>query len=194
MADLGSLALLLAFAATCYGIIASVFGARRRHVALVQSGRNASLAVTGLVVVAAVVLVYSFVTRDFSVRYVAEHSSREMTIPLTIASFYSGQEGSLLYWATTLSIYLGVVVIQNRRKNLLLMPYVTAILLTVEAFFLLVLNLVSNPFTRLPFTAPNGLGLNPLLEDPGMLIHPPVLLAGYMSWSVPFAFAMAALI
>lgn len=194
MADLGSVALLLAFAAACYGIIASVFGARRRHVALVQSGRNASLAVTGLIVVAAVVLVYSFVTRDFSVRYVAEHSSREMTIPLTIASFYSGQEGSLLYWATTLAIYMGVVVIQNRRKNLLLMPYVTTILLAVEAFFLLVLNLVSNPFTRLPFTAPNGLGLNPLLEDPGMLIHPPVLLAGYMSWSVPFAFAMAALI
>ncbi len=194
MADLGTIALLLALAAASYGILASVLGARRGNVALIQSGRNASLAVSALVVVASIVLVNAFVTRDFSVRYVAEHSSREMTIPLTVASFYSGQEGSLLYWATTLAIYIAVVVVQNRRKNLQLMPYVTAILLTIEAFFLLVLNVVSNPFIRLPFTAPNGLGLNPLLEDPGMLIHPPVLLAGYMSWSVPFAFAMAALI
>src|SRR5258708_19476438 len=74
------------------------------------------------------------------------------------------------------------------------MPYVIEILLSIEAFFLLMLNFVSSPFVRLPFTAPNGLGLNPLLEDPGMLIHPPVLLSGYMSWSIPFAFALAALI
>jgi cytochrome c-type biogenesis protein CcmF len=194
MADLGTIALLLALAAALYGILASTLGAGRTNVPLVRSGRNAALGVTGLLLIAAGVLIYSFVTRDFSVRYVAEHSSREMTIPLTIASFYSGQEGSLLYWATTLAIYIGVVVVQNRDKNHRLMPYVTAILLAIEAFFLLMLNFVSNPFERLPFTAPNGLGLNPLLEDPGMLIHPPVLLAGYMSWSVPFAFALAALI
>jgi cytochrome c-type biogenesis protein CcmF len=194
MADLGTIALFLAQAAALYGLVSSVLGARRGDVALIRSGRNAALAVTGLMVVAAAILVGAFVTRDYSVRYVAEHSSREMTLPLTIASFYSGQEGSLLYWATTLAIYIGIVVIQNRRKNLRLMPYVTAILLTIQSFFVFVLNFVSNPFERLPFTAPNGLGLNPLLEDPGMLIHPPVLLAGYMSWSVPFAFAMAALI
>jgi cytochrome c-type biogenesis protein CcmF len=194
MADLGSIALLLALAAALYGIVASAVGASRRNVPLVRSGRNASLVVTGLILVAAAVLVDAFVTRDFSVQYVAEHSSREMSLPLTIASFYSGQEGSLLYWATSLSVFVGIVVVQNRRRNLRLMPYVTAILLSIEAFFLLMLNFVSSPFTRLPFTAPNGLGLNPLLEDPGMLLHPPVLLAGYMSWSVPFAFAMAALI
>ena len=91
-------------------------------------------------------LIGAFVTRDYSVRYVAEHSSREMTLPLTIASFYSGQEGSLLYWATTLAIYTGIVVVQNRRTNLVLMPYVTAILLTIESFFLFVLNVVSSPF------------------------------------------------
>ncbi len=194
MADLGSIALLVAVAAALYGIIASALGAARRNPTLVRSGRNAALSVSVLMIVAAAVLVYSFVTHDFSVEYVAEHSSREMSLPLTIASFYSGQQGSLLYWATALAVYTGVVVLQNRRKNLTLMPYVTAILLGVEAFFLLMLNFVSNPFVRLPFTAPNGLGLNPLLEDPGMLMHPPVLLGGYMSWSVPFAFAMAALI
>ncbi|HUX86999.1 MAG TPA: cytochrome c biogenesis protein CcsA, partial [Chloroflexota bacterium] len=194
MADLGTIALLIALAAALYGILANVLGAVRNNVPLLRSGRNASLAATLSVVVAAAVLIYSFIIHDYSVRYVAEHSSREMSLPLTIASFYSGQEGSLLYWATTLSIYTAVVVIQNRRKNLALMPYVTAILLSIQCFFLLMLNFVSNPFVRLPFTAPDGLGLNPLLEDPGMLIHPPVLLAGYMSWSVPFAFAMSALI
>jgi cytochrome c-type biogenesis protein CcmF len=194
MADLGTIALLVAVAAALYGIIASVLGAVRLNPPLVRSGRNAALSVSALMVIAAAVLVYSFVTRDFSVEYVAEHSSREMPLSMTIASFYSGQQGSLLYWATALAVYTGVVVLQNRRRNLALMPYVTAILLGIETFFLLMLNFVSNPFTRLPFTAPNGLGLNPLLEDPGMLMHPPVLLGGYMSWSVPFAFAMAALI
>ncbi len=194
MADLGSIALLLALAAAVYGVIASAFGAWRGRVPLIRSGRNAALVVSGLILTAAAVLVGAFVSRDFSVQYVAEHSSREMSLPLTIASFYSGQEGSLLYWATSLSVFAGIVILQNRRKNLRLMPYVTAILLSIEVFFLLMLNFVSSPFTRLPFTAPNGLGLNPLLADPGMLIHPPVLLAGYMSWSVPFAFAMAALI
>lgn len=194
MADLGTIALLVATAAALYGLVASALGAVRWNPTLIRSGRNAALSVSVLMLIAAGVLVYSFVTHDFSVSYVAAHSRREMSLPLTIASFYSGQEGSLLYWATALAVYLGVVVLQNRRKNLALMPYVTAILLTVEAFFLLMLNFVSNPFVRLPFTAPNGLGLNPLLEDPGMLMHPPVLLAGYMSWSVPFAFAMAALV
>lgn len=194
MADLGSIALLLALAAAAYGIITNVLGTISGRPLLVRSGRNAALSVTLLLIVAAAVLIYSLVTHDYSVRYVAEHSSREMSLPLTIAAFYSGQEGSLLYWATILAIYTGVVVLQNRRKNLTLMPYVTSILLGIETFFLIMLNFVSNPFTRLPFTAPDGLGLNPLLEDPGMLLHPPVLLAGYMSWSVPFAFAMAALI
>src|ERR1035437_9532618 len=159
MADLGSIALLLALAAALYGIVASAVGARRPNLPLVRSGRNASLVVTGLILVAAAVLVDAFVSRDFSVQYVAEHSSREMSLPLTIASFYSRQEGSLLYWATSLSVFVGIVVVQNRRRNLRLMPYVTAILLSIEAFFLLMLNFVSSPFTRLPFTAPNGLGL-----------------------------------
>jgi cytochrome c-type biogenesis protein CcmF len=194
MADLGTIALLLGLAAAIYGILASVLGAVRHNVLLVRSGRNAALGVSFCLVLAAAVLIYSFVSRDFTVQYVAEHSSREMSIPLTIASFYSGQEGSLLYWGTVLAIYLAIVIRQNWRKNLVLMPYVTAILLSVEAFFLFLLNFVSSPFLRLPFTATNGLGLNPLLEDPGMLVHPPVLLAGYMSWSVPFAFSMAALI
>ncbi len=194
MADLGTIALLIALAAALYGILANVLGVTRSNIPLLRSGRNASLAVTLSMLVAASVLIYSLVVHDYSVQYVAEHSSREMSLPLTVASFYSGQEGSLLYWATTLSIFTAVVVLQNRRKNLGLMPYVTSILLGVETFFLLMLNFVSNPFVRLPFTAPDGLGLNPLLEDPGMLIHPPVLLAGYMSWSVPFAFAMSALI
>src|SRR5690348_5978766 len=123
MADLGSLVLLLALAVVLYGLLASAFGGARQNLPIIRSGRNAAFATSGLLVVAALTLIYSFVTRDFSVAYVAEHSSREMSIPLTIASFYSGQEGSLLYWATTLAVYIGIVAFQNRRQNLALMPY-----------------------------------------------------------------------
>jgi cytochrome c-type biogenesis protein CcmF len=143
---------------------------------------------------AAAILVYSFLTHDFGVRYVYENSSRAMPSYLVAASFWGGQAGSLLYWAWTLALFAALVAYQHRDRNRPLMPWVLATLMGIEVFFLIVLTFVSNPFARFPAPMPDGRGLNPLLRAPGMLIHPPMLLAGYMSFSVPFAFALAALL
>jgi cytochrome c-type biogenesis protein CcmF len=118
-----------------------------------------------------------------------------MPLDLVLAAFYSGQQGSLLYWAWTLSVFSAIVLWQQRRpgQHRVLMPYVVAVLMTVEAFMTLLLGFVASPFESLPRTPVDGAGLNPLLYDEGMRIHPPMLLAGLMSWSVPFAFAVAAL-
>src|SRR5205807_3019582 len=104
------------------------------------------------------------------------------------------QEGSLLYWALMLSIFSAIFVFTAKRAPVVLVPYVIATLIGIETFLLIVLTTVSNPFVRLPAPLADGMGLNPLLMDPGMLIHPPMLLMGYMSFSIPFAFAVAAMI
>src|SRR5205823_4992213 len=112
----------------------------------------------------------------------------------TTSAFYGGQEGSLLYWALMLAVFSAIFVLTAKRAPAVLVPYVIATLMGIETFLLVVLSTVSSPFVRLPVTPADGNGLNPLLMDPGMLVHPPMLLMGYMSFSLPFAFAVAAMI
>ena len=193
MADLGAIVVLAAFVVAAFGVAASIVGHLRGISPLIISGQRAALSVSLLAILATAALIYSFVTDDFTVAYVAQRSSYETDLPLKVAAFYAGQAGSLLYWTTALSILTAVVILQNRRRHPELMPYVTAVLLGIQGYFLFLIGFVSSPFERLPYTPPNGLGMMPLLEDPGMLIHPPMLLAGYMSWAVPYAFAIAAL-
>ena len=193
MADLGAIVILAAFVVAVFGATASIVGHLRGVSPLVVSGQRAALSVCLLSVLATAALIHAFVTDDFTVGYVAERSSYETELSLKIVAFYAGQAGSLLYWTTTLSILTAVVILQNRFRHPDLMPYVTAVLLGIQSYFLFLLGFVSSPFERLLYTPPNGLGMMPLLEDPGMLIHPPMLLAGYMSWAVPYAFAIAAL-
>jgi cytochrome c-type biogenesis protein CcmF len=195
MSTLGQICLVGALALAVYAVAASLAGVRLRLGELVASGQNAALGVTVLLTGAAAALVAALVGHDFSLRYVWDHSSRAMPLDLVVPAFYSGQQGSLLYWAWTLSLFAAVVLWQQRRPgpHRAFMPYVVAVLMTVEAFMTFLLGFVATPFERLPFTPPDGVGLNPLLYDPGMRVHPPMLLAGLMSWSVPFAFAVAAL-
>ena len=193
MADLGAIVVLAAFVVAAFGVAASIVGHLRGISPLIISGQRAALSVSLLAILATAALIYSFVTDDFNVAYVAQRSSYETDLPLKVVAFYAGQAGSLLYWTTALSILTAVVILQNRRRHPELMPYVTAVLLGIQGYFLFLIGFVSSPFDRLPYTPPNGLGMMPLLEDPGMLIHPPMLLAGYMSWAVPYAFAIAAL-
>src|SRR5688572_25678337 len=115
MASLGHIAIVGALALAVYAIVASIVGTRRRLPELVASGENAAWGVTALYTTAAVALLAAFATHDFSIRYVFDHSSREMPMDLILASFYGGQQGSLLYWGWTLSIFLGVVLWQQRR-------------------------------------------------------------------------------
>jgi len=162
---------------------------------LVASGAQAAWAVTGLITAASITLLVALSIHDFSLRYVWEHSSRAMSMDLVLAAFYSGQQGSLLYWAWTLSIFAAIVFWQQRKPgpHRVFVPYVVAVLMVIEAFMTLLLGFVASPFEALPRPPADGVGLNPLLYDEGMRIHPPMLLAGLMSWSVPFAFAIAAL-
>ena len=191
--DLGAIALTLALVFTLFALAASVLGATLRRPALVASGRRAALVVAGFLLIASGSLIASFLTHDFGAVYVAQHSSLSMPWYYSLSAFYGGQEGSLLYWATMLAIFSSIAVLLHRRAEPL-MPWVVATLMSIETFFLVLLNFVSPPFNRVTIPPLDGAGLNPILQDPGMLIHPPMLLAGYMSWSLPFAFAMAAMI
>ncbi len=193
--DLGVSALILALGFAVYTVIAAVLGAARQHPLLVASARRSTLAVTFLLVLASAALIASFLIHDFGVVYVADQSSRSMPWYYVAAAFYSGQEGSLLYWALMLSVFSAIFVFTSRRAPAALVPYVLATLMGIEIFFTLMLATISSPFVRFPGKAPaDGAGLNPLLRDPGMLIHPPMLLMGFMSFSLPYAFAVAALV
>src|SRR5919198_2204793 len=195
MGPLGQITIVGACALAAYAAISSLVGARLRVRELVASGQNAAYGVTGLITAASLTLLAALAFHDFSLHYVWDHSSRAMPGDLVLAAFYSGQQGSLLYWAWTLSIFSAIVLWQQRRPGpqRVFLPYVLAVLMTVEAFMCLLLGFVATPFEALPRTPADGVGLNPLLYDEGMRIHPPMLLAGLMSWTVPFAFAIAAL-
>src|SRR5207302_9351690 len=195
MAALGQICIVGAFGLALYAIVASVAGARSRSGELIASGQNAAWAVTLLITAASLTLLTAFAVHDFTLRYVWEHSSHAMSMDLVLAAFYSGQQGSLLYWAWTLSIFSAIVLWQQRKPgpHRVFMPYVVAVLMAIAAFMTLLLGFIATPFEALPHPPVDGVGLNPLLYDEGMRIHPPMLLAGLMSWTVPFAFAIAAL-
>ena len=195
MAALGQICIVGAFALALYSIVSSLVGVRVRSRELIASGQNAAWAVTALITAASLTLLVAFAVHDFSLRYVWDHSSRAMSMDLILAAFYSGQQGSLLYWAWTLSIFSAIVLWQQRKPgpHRVLMPYVVVVLMVIEGFMTLLVGFVTTPFEALPRIPADGVGLNPLLYDEGMRIHPPMLLAGLMSWSVPFAFSIAAL-
>ena len=204
MAQIGQFALALAFVVTVYSIISSLIGIRARNDKLIASGRHAAVAAFASITLAIVCLGYLFVVSDFSVRYVADHSNRDLPLYFKIASIWGGQEGSLLFWGWLLTLYAALVVIQNWKKHSSMMPYVTAVLMTTSLFFTSMHLFVVNPFdmsgvifpngTTNLFTPRDGAGLNPLLQDWLMVIHPPMLYLGFVGFAVPFAFAMAALI
>src|SRR5579863_8303426 len=199
MENLGTLAILLAFCFAIYAVIGSVAGKLGRRPFLILSAERAVYCVWLLLTVAASLLVYSLIAGDFRLAYVAEHSNKAMDVPYKFASWWGGQEGSLLLWAWLLSTYTSVLVFQNRRKFREMMPYVTAVLMTTETFFLILISFVEPPFKVLLagkgiVDAGDGQGLNPLLQYWTMVIHPPMLYLGYVGFAVPFAFAMGSLI
>jgi len=194
MAEIGYITLLVALAAAVYAMVAAVVGARRRYPELVLSARNGVIAVSVLVTLAVAVLEYAFLKNDFTLEYVASNSSRAQPLFYKITALWGGQEGSLLFWTWILSLYALGVVLRKWNQNRELMPYVIAILMGIGSFFLVLITFVVNPFARLGFLPADGNGLNPLLRHPGMTFHPPTLYLGFVGMSVPFAFAMAALI
>src|SRR5215471_2732838 len=199
MENFGSLAILLAFCVAIYSTVASVVGRLKDKPFLVASGRRAAYATWMLLTLAAVVLVSALLGGDYRFSYVAEHSNRTMPTMYKFTAWWGGQEGSLLLWSWLLSTYTAVVVFTNSRRHRDMMPWVVAVLATVQTFFLILNNFIANPFQMLAtdgliVDVKDGQGLNPLLQYPAMAIHPPMLYLGYVGFAVPFAFAIGSLI
>ncbi len=143
--------------------------------------------------IATAVLVHGLITHDFRIKYVASYSSTTLPLRYRAAALWGGMEGSLLFWVLLLTCLYSLALWQNRRRNRELMPFVTATAMSVAAFFLGLLQFVTPPFALLAFTPAEGTDLNPLLQNYWMQIHPPTLYLGYVSWTIPFGFAIAAL-
>lgn len=194
MIEIGNLALYLALATSLYAIGASVYGAQRSRREFVASGEHAAYATFGLVTIATIVMVHALLTSDFRLKYVAGYTSTTLPTEYKFTALWGGMEGSLLFWAFILAAFVALALYQNRDRNRALMPYVTATSCTVTAFFVSLLVFLTPPFAVLPFVPAEGTDLNPLLQNYWMQIHPPSLYLGYVSWTIPFGFAIGALV
>ncbi|PKB71678.1 MAG: hypothetical protein BZY87_04190 [SAR202 cluster bacterium Io17-Chloro-G6] len=194
MADLGSISLWIALALAAYSTVGSVGGKLRLSPALVESAQSAMYAAVLALLVATFSLVIAFIGHDFEIAYVAAHSDLAMPNKFTWVAFYAGNEGSLLYIATTLSIMSAIAVWRCPERFKDALPYTTAVLMLTLTFFLAVTAVMANPFDKLPFVPLDGEGINPLLTHFGMFFHPPALMAGLIGITVPFAFAMGSML
>jgi cytochrome c-type biogenesis protein CcmF len=197
MSQIGSFALLLALALTAYSFLAGILALAREgpgSARLGETARRAGIASFVIVFLAAAVLVTAAFQDNFSIAYIFHHSNRDLPAPYKFAVLWSGQEGSLLFWSLLLSAY-GLVLRLRYKTDPRLFAHASVIIAAVQVFFLLLLNFAAHPFAIMQGSLPaDGSGLNPLLQYPEMVIHPPMLYLGYVGFTVPFAFALAALI
>ncbi len=197
MPQFGSYALLLALALGVYSLVAGAVALVRRGVSadrISDTARRAGMGVFIALTAAAVALVAAAFADDFSVAYILHHSNRDLAIPYKFSVLWSGQEGSLLFWAWLLSAY-GFVLRWRHKVDTRLVAYASVIVAAVQVFFVLLINFAANPFAMMVGEIPpDGNGLNPLLQYPEMVIHPPMLYLGYVGFCIPFAFALGALI
>jgi cytochrome c-type biogenesis protein CcmF len=195
MANLGTFLLLSSFVLCAYAAVISVVGARRSSRRLIESGIGAQYLVAALMAVATAVIINAFITDDFTIRYVAQESESAQPFFYKLTSYWGGLNGSIMFWVFLLSIFGSVAVWVNKERHRELIPYVVATISTVEGFFLYLMVVHKNPFTTFVTSPPaDGTGLNPLLQNYWMAIHPPSLYTGFVGMTIPFAFGLAALI
>jgi cytochrome c-type biogenesis protein CcmF len=197
MPQVGSYALLLALALSGYSFLAGLIGLVRGGPGserMLETARRAGIAAFASVLLAAAILVLAAFQDNFSLAYIFHHSNRDLPAPYKFAVLWSGQEGSLLFWSLLLASY-GLVLRLRHKTDPRLFAYASAIIAAVQVFFLLLLNFAAHPFAIVQGSLPqDGNGLNPLLQYPEMVIHPPMLYLGYVGFTVPFAFALGALV
>jgi cytochrome c-type biogenesis protein CcmF len=193
MPELGRAALVIALGLAVYALVAGGYAAWRRRRRLAASAQNALLAAFGATLIASLVLLVALVRNDFSFVYVADHTSRDLPLGYTMSAFWGGQEGSLLLWLLVLTGFSAAAVAFGRRAGRELLAWVVPVLGGVGTFFALLLVFVASPFATQP-APPDGAGLNPSLQNPYMLAHPPLLYLGYVGLAIPWAFAMGALL
>jgi len=195
MAALGSFLLLATFVVCSYSAVAAVVGARRGNRALIESGVGAFYLICALMTCASAVMINAFLTNDYTIKYVAHYSDSVQPLFYKITSYWGGLDGSIMFWVFLLSVFGSIAVYVNRERHRELIPYVVATIATVQMFFLYLMVVHKNPFTTFVSNAPrDGEGLNPLLQNYWMAIHPPSLYTGFVGMTIPFAFGIAALI
>ncbi len=212
VASLGFSALLITFLVAIFGVGAAYYGARKGEPAWVDSARNAMLLTWPLLTISALSLIYLLVTNQFHIDYVASVTSKSMPFYLRVTALWGGQAGSLLFWSWLMAAFASAVTLRNWDRDREFLPWVIIVALVTLAFFLSLIIFFENPFQRLwqtptglavsmfqpvgsvPFFPQDGNGLNPLLRHPGMIIHPPMLYLGFVSFVIPYAFAIAALV
>jgi cytochrome c-type biogenesis protein CcmF len=195
MSSLGTFTLLASFVVACYAATVSVVGARRRSTRLIESGVGAQYLVAALLTVAAAVIIQAFVTQDYSIKYVSANSDAAQPLFYRLTAFWGGLDGSILFWVFLLSVFATIAIYVNRESQRELIPYVVATVAVVEMFFIFLMVVHNNPFETFLLDVPrDGRGMNPLLQTPLMVIHPPSLYTGFVGMTIPFAFGMAALI
>jgi cytochrome c-type biogenesis protein CcmF len=195
MASLGSFLLLAAFVVCSYAAAISIVGARRGSRGLIESGTGAFYLVAAIMTAASAIMINAFLTDDFSIKYVAHYSDSVQPLFYKFTSYWGGLDGSIMFWVFLLSVFGTCAVYVNRERHRELIPYVVATISVVEMFFLYLMIAHKNPFTTSLTTVPaDGQGLNPLLQNYWMAIHPPSLYTGFVGMTIPFAFCIAALI
>jgi cytochrome c-type biogenesis protein CcmF len=213
VADLGYFSLILTLGCAAYATVMALVGAARNKPAWLASAHNAALLTWPLLTLSSFCLVALIVTERYDISFVSDVTSRAMPLYLKITAWWGGQAGSLLFWSWLMAGFAGAALVRKWERDRPLMPYVIAVLMVTLGFFVALIVFVENPFARiwqtptgelvtgmlrpanaLPYVPADGKGLNPLLRHPGMIIHPPMLYTGFVSFVVPFAFAMAALI
>jgi cytochrome c-type biogenesis protein CcmF len=195
MADFGALCVLIALVVATYAGTASLVGARRSNVRLLESGRAAVYALAAVLGLASVAMVQAFLSNDYSIKYVQHYSDAQAPLAYKISAYWGGLDGSMLFWVSLLAVFAAIAVYTNRHRQREILPYAIAVMAAVADFFLYLIIFEKNPFDTFLVEIPtSGQGLNPLLQNPYMVTHPPALYAGFVGLTVPYAFAMAALV
>ena len=195
MVELGTKALVAVIGFTIYTIISLLLAAYKNDRRFLESGRRGVYINALLLSIVSAGLYYAFLTGDYGIKYVYSYSDRSLPLFYKISSFWAGQAGSLLLWTWLLFLFAAIVTFQTRKeRHHKFMPYLLLTFMVCGLFFLFILNFLSNPFDRFLYTPPDGAGLNPTLQNPGMVFHPVTLYLGFVGFTVPFAFAMSALI
>ncbi|MCL4268326.1 MAG: heme lyase CcmF/NrfE family subunit [Anaerolineales bacterium] len=213
LAEFGYGVLLVSFVVTIYSGIAAFYGVRSKSSALVESARRAQLLTFPLITISSLTLIYLLINNHFEVSFVYEVTSRSMPTYLKVTAWWGGQAGSLVFWSWLLAVFTSAVTLRKWDRDAEFLPWVIVVSSITLTFFLGMIVVFENPFTRFwlvngnvepsmfkpaasatIFTPNDGQGLNPLLRHPGMIIHPPMLYLGFVAYVIPYAFAMAALI
>src|SRR6476646_5355683 len=195
MPALGTFTLLATFVVASYALAASIAGGRRRSRAMIESGVGAFYMTAALMAVASGIIIHAFVTDNYAIKYVQRYSDVAQPLAYKITSYWGGLDGSIMFWVLLLSVCGTIAVASNRERHRELIPWVVAIMAATEMFFIFIMVVHNNPFSTFVASAPaEGKGLNPLLQNFYMAIHPPSLYTGFVAMTIPYAFGMAALI